>query len=296
MAIGISLHIGVNQAEPAFNVTKLKGCVNDADIMSRIAVSRGFWAKRLVDEEATFDRVKEAILWAASILTAGDIFFFTFAGHGSFMSPDVVLDEDDFKDETILLHDCLLIDNYLRRILWTQFAEGVRILGIADSCHSGSVLLALAPATIPGIPVVTGLAGDLSVGGVALDGVNVLSPVVGAPVRGLTRDDRERIVGLRTEIHEKLRNEVLATVDNTIKAQILSLSACEDNQEAVDGDPHGAFTNALLQVWDDANFSGTYTDFIQKIQAKFPPGNAQHPTLRPANVNQEFLNQRPFTI
>jgi len=295
MAIGISLHIGVNQADPAFDVKKLKGCVNDADIMSRIAVSRGFWAKRLVDEEATFDRVKEAILWAASILKAGDIFFFTFAGHGSFMSSEIVIDEDDLQDETILLHDCILIDNYLRRILWTQFAEGVRILGIADSCHSGSVLLALAPTTIPGIPVVTGLAGELGVGGVALEGVNVLSPVVGAPVRAFTRDDRDRIVGLRPEIHEKLKTDLELSTDTAIKAKILSLSACEDNQEAVDGDPHGAFTNALLEVWDDANFSGTYTDFIQRIQAKFP-GNAQHPTLRPAEIDQGFLNQRPFTI
>ena len=71
---------------------------------------------------------------------SGDSFLLTYAGHGS-QVPDKAGDEDDQFDETWCLYDGELIDDELRRF-WTQFAEGVLIYMVSDSCHSGTMLRA----------------------------------------------------------------------------------------------------------------------------------------------------------
>ena len=145
MAKGISLHVGIDEASHAFpNAPVLKGCKNDARAMRDIAALRGFsQSELLLDGKAKYDSVKNAISAAAAALVAGDIFLFTFAGHGSGV-PDIDRDEPDGQDETILLFDYMLIDDVLGRELWPLFKRDVRILVVSDSCHSGTFLVASA--------------------------------------------------------------------------------------------------------------------------------------------------------
>ena len=143
MAKGISIHVGINNVNRTLfpNAPELLGCENDAKEMFKLAQSRGFTAVApILGQNATFGSVKTAIEDAAKELQEGDIFLFTFAGHGSRKS-DTSHDEDDFQDETILLFDRILIDDFLRLALWSQFKAGVRIVGVADCCHSGTVLM-----------------------------------------------------------------------------------------------------------------------------------------------------------
>src|SRR5205814_2346373 len=77
---------------------------------------------------------------AAGQLTDGDIFLFTFAGHGTQRGAEDPA-ETDFQDETLVLFDHILIDNVLRRELWPRFAPGVRVVMVSDSCHSGTVFM-----------------------------------------------------------------------------------------------------------------------------------------------------------
>jgi len=311
MPTGLSLHVGINQADPVFETVVLQGCVKDAQAMFELASTKGFWARKLLDEEATFDNVNETISWAASILKDGDIFLFTFAGHGSFQSNETIdLGNDEIEDQTILLRDCVLVDNYIRRNLWTQFKPGVRILGIVDSCHSGSVLTAN---LILDSPILNGIASGMNMsidapanagggGSVAVavephifESVVDVSAVVPAGGRGFTDEQRRNIENSNPALHQKIRDSLLPA-NTPLNAKVLSLAACQDNESAADGPNHGKFTQALLDIFDGGAFS-TYQEFMNLIQTRIGSlTQAQHPALRPQVPDALFVNEQPFTI
>ena len=140
MPRGISVHVGVNEVDPAHYGGKmpLKACESDAKAMKKIADSREFESAILLTKDATADNVTAAIERAANELDTGDVFFLTYAGHGG-QVPDKNNDEDDRSDETWVLYDRQLVDDELYA-LWARFRPGVRIVVLSDSCHSGSVV------------------------------------------------------------------------------------------------------------------------------------------------------------
>lgn len=318
MAKGISVHVGVNQAQPSFGVATLQGCVNDANAMFQIATDNGFEATPpFLNTEATLANVEAAILDAANRLDAGDIFLFTFAGHGSVTPTTFSSEELDSQDETILLHDCILIDNYLRRNLWSQFKQDVRILGIADSCHSGTVLTSIPPDDTPAdlIPMAVGGGG---VAGVSVGKATVSRrdpgltdpplvvqriPAIGKCDRAFSLADRERILEASPDIHKDMINRRKPL--GPLNAKLLTLGACKDLELARDGADHGVFTRALLDVWNNGAFvpdpafgpDADYKNFISQIRKKvLVTSPQQNPILRPLVIDQNFVKQRPFTI
>ena len=142
MARGISLHVGVNKPGPKFpGAATLRGAEKDAHDMGLLAAAKGFALPNVLSaSDATYENVTASICSAAATLTAGDIFLFTFAGHG-FQQADQVgaeADESDEYDEVLVLFDLELFDDVFRKELLPKFAPGVRFLGIADACHSHS--------------------------------------------------------------------------------------------------------------------------------------------------------------
>jgi len=303
MAKGISVHVGVNNPKPSFGVNPLLGCVNDANTMFQIAKDNGFEAKPpFLNKEATLANVEAAILDAAGKLVAGDIFLFTFAGHGSTKPTTFSVAEPDSQDETILLFDCILIDNYLRRNLWSEFKKDVRILGIADSCHSGTALSEQPPP--PTAPIVSSgkPTAAVSVAQATLprsyrtltDPPLVIQrpPVICKNDRAFSEADRRRILEVSPEIHNEMKAKLKPLLP--LKATLLTLGACDDLELARDGADNGVFTGALKQVWSNGAFQGNYEDFIGDIGEKTSP--EQHPILGPMVLNPNFVNQRPFMI
>lgn len=297
---GISVHVGVNETKPEFDMGTLLGCVKDAEAMFELATNAGFEAiPPFLDETATSDNIEAAIKDAATRLGNGDIFLFTFAGHGS-MSPTTILD-DDGQNETILLRDCIWIDNYLRRNLWSEFAEGVRIVGIADSCHSGTVLLEqlLEPEVAP----VATMAYQGAIGAMQAKVLRDDPPLVVRRVpqtvkgiRGFSEDDQERILARSPAIHATLRAKLRTGQQAQLKASLLTLAACSDFELARDGEDHGLFTQSLLDIWNNGEFDGDYDVLINQIRPMVIASNpAQHPTLR-VDGTPAFRDQKPFTI
>lgn len=275
MARGISLHIGINKPSSAFpNVRTLRGCENDALAMEQIAEAKGFQTRDLLlGSDATYARVTTKILSAAAQLEDGDIFLFTFAGHG-FQVVDVGSgqDEPDFLDEVLLLFDVELLDDVLRKNMWPRFKAGVRVLMVADSCHSGSVFL------IPGDtaqPVATSS--------------NFVPRTISV---GTGRQHQ-------AEYGEFYRNLLVPIFDPPINASVLLLSACAPDQPTGDGEQNGMYTAALLKVLRNPEPPKNYDDLVQAIDTELKElGHDQIPGVETAGLNDEaneaFRAQRPF--
>jgi hypothetical protein len=136
-----SLHIGLNGVDPARYDGwdgKLNGCENDARSMTAIAERDGFSSTQLLTAHATTANVLSAISAAAQQMASGDVFLLSYAGHGG-QVPNVSGDDEvDEQDETWVLYDRMLIDDELQQA-FSEFAPGVDIVVLSDSCHSGTV-------------------------------------------------------------------------------------------------------------------------------------------------------------
>jgi hypothetical protein len=113
--------------------------------MAGIAANQGFdepvpgAIKNLIlfDGGANTENVKRHINNCAGVLEKGGIFLLTYSGHGSRIQfPDTT--EPDRFDETWCLFDREFFDDEILELL-SHFNEGVRILFISDSCHSGTI-------------------------------------------------------------------------------------------------------------------------------------------------------------
>lgn len=274
---GHSLHIGLNAVDPrhyAGWTGALVACEADAVDMERIAVTSGFAARVLLKTpDATRDRVIEEIRKAAAGLVKGDLFFLTYSGHGG-QVPDLHHEEDDGRDETWCLFDGELLDDELHA-LWQGFASGVRILVLADCCHSGTTLRAAPPR--PGATLVE-------------EGVADQRPRFRAMPRG---------AAIRTYMeHKEFYDGLQARTPGDrgeVQASVRLISGCQDNQKSSDGDFNGLFTGTLLQVWRGGAFQGSYRDFHSAIVRRMPAVQTpNHYTV--GRPDAAFDAQKPFTI
>lgn len=278
MPRGISLHVGINKYSSLFpNANDLKGCENDAKAMQKIAEDNGFEKCDLLRGcEATYMRVTTKIRSAAAQLEKGDIFFFSFAGHGFRYGQEAGdSDETDGLDETLLLFDALLFDDVLRKELWPCFKPGVRVLMVADSCHSGT--------THQAPP-------DDSEG----DNVTMDDPPVatgGGPIREVEFGAGKRHL---EEYRDFYRNTHLP-LRAPIHASVLHLPACLDHQTTGDGEENGVFTVALLEVLKNIDEPlGNYDELAARIDAQLPNQSLE---LQVAGQDfEDFRKQQPFTV
>lgn len=285
---GISLHVGLNSIDPGHYAGwdgALKACEADAVAMEALARREGFETQMLLTSDATRSNVVEQIKRAASELKGDDMFLFTISGHGGRI-PDFNQDEDhdgDQKmDETLCLFDFQLADDELF-MLWSEFRAGVRVLAVPDTCHSGSMIKfgPSAPATLFGreltLPV----------------GVRAMPPWIEERVwRANEAAYREA-----SRSYSALKESVLTNPLSTpVKASVLNLGACKDEQVAMDGSEHGAFTGAMLRVWDEGRFRGDYRAFRAAIDAQIDSPSQTPQLFERLVVEPKFVHDRPFTL
>jgi hypothetical protein len=120
----------------------LKGCVNDAQDWAATLAARGFKVATLLDEQATKAAMIKAMDELIGKAAKSDTLVITFSGHGTYQ-PDEDGDEVDGLDEALCPYDLqtkgeALTDDEIKVLFATRKA-GVRIVLIADSCHSGTV-------------------------------------------------------------------------------------------------------------------------------------------------------------
>jgi metacaspase-1 len=253
MATGLSLHVGVNVTEAVgIDAAALEGCENDARKMLEISRSRGFIHlgddpdEPVIGSDATYNNVLGKIHIAAKELKAGDIFLFTFAGHGT-RQGDEDNTETDFQDETLVLHDRLLIDNVLRRRLWPSFQPGVRVIMVSDSCHSGGAAMSVVDSEIE-------------------SNEDDPSSSNGFRVRAISQGQAKSHMDSLKAFYDQLKSDLPATPP-AVAAEILLLAACKEDETTRDGKDNGVFTKALLDVWS-TNGSKSYDQLMKGISQK----------------------------
>ena len=286
---GMSLHVGLNTVDPTHYDGwdgKLAACEADAHSMLALASGEGFKPDLLLTQDATREAVTEHIQKAARDLTAGDMFLFTVSGHGGRL-PDFNRDEDhdgDLKmDETLCLYDFQIADDELY-MLWSEFRAGVRVLMVPDTCHSGSM------ARMGSAPMPMQL-WDRDVD-------------TGPAARAMPRYIEDRVwraneAAYRTasKSYSAIKESVMTSpLSSPVKASVLNLGACMDEQFAMDGPEHGAFTGALIDVWDGGRFRGGYQAFRSAIDARIGSASQTPQLFEKLLREPNFVTDRPFTL
>ena len=267
-------------------------CEKDATGLATIAKAQGFKTKVLVTERATSARVQRAMRSAAKKLVAGDIFLLTYAGHGSQVE-DLTNDEADKEDETWCLYDRMFLDDE-QRLLYTEFAEGVRILVLCDSCHSGTATR-------------SGKAGA----------ARRRRMHERLRARAMPRETASCVYLARKQEYDDIQLG-LPNPPPTLKASRILLSACQDNETAM-GDlvAGGCFTRALKKIWDQGAFEGGYEQFAEQIKLELKRQHEEAVKEQGGDANNvhrqrpnfvavadgerskhlaDFVIQKPFTI
>jgi metacaspase-1 len=131
-----ALCVGINDYSGTNN--DLNGCINDLNDWVNILTSKYGISDvvKLIDSQATKEAIKKNLTELIKRSSPGDLIVFTYSGHGSYVV-DTSKDEPDSKDETLYTYNGNLLDDELRAII-NRSQEGINIVVILDSCHSGT--------------------------------------------------------------------------------------------------------------------------------------------------------------
>ena len=287
----MSIHIGLNGVSGAAYggwTGPLAACEFDAADMAAIAKGKGMNPTVLLTKKATRANALAAMRRAAKALRAGDLLFLTYSGHGG-QVPDVNGDEADKRDETWCLYDGQVIDDELY-LEFSRFADGVRILGLSDSCHSGTVARGIPPQpdTVPHQRP------KLMPESVAMRTYRDHKAFYDKLQRDVAAAAGKPVVDPDTALAQVTVSGRLSAIADKFKAALVLISGCQDNQTSMDGDHNGAFTEQVLNVWNQGKFSGNYASFHAHVKARMPA--TQSPNLFALGSAGAFLAQGPFTV
>lgn len=277
MAKGIALTMGLNSVDPAHYggwSGDLTACEADAQDMADIAHSKGFDVTKLLTKQATRKGFENALSKAAGTLKSGDILILSYSGHGGQL-PDRNGDEDDKMDETWCLYDGEVVDDEIYSLLG-KFQPGVRVLVFSDSCHSGSAIKAAFYGS-KGMPL-------------------TLNRSNGTIYRFMPQEVAMRTYRQNRDFYDPiLKNQKLKEAQDAVKASVILISGCQDNQLSADGTFNGLFTANLLQVWNEGIFSKSHRAFHKAIAKRMPPDQTPN-YFRVGERNAVFEKEVPFTI
>ncbi len=247
-----ALIIGIDNYNPTGTRGRwqnLDGCINDALSIKEVLQARyGFLPENITllqNQEAARDKILGGFNNLLMKSAPGDIAVIYYAGHGSQVK-NSLSEEDDKRDESMVPADSYLGTKDIRdkelAAMFNKFADkGVILTILYDCCHSGSIGRGPMTNDTPKLRYITG---DES-----YDAMDPSLPV--APE----------------------------------KKGVLIMSASQDFEYAseqydADGNPHGAFTIALLQSLTTLPVNSSASDLFSSVRAILKyNGKKQEPIL-----------------
>lgn len=242
MSKGLSLHIGVNIVDKKHygDIVELKAAVNDAKFWEGFAKKMGFKTRSLHNGKATSTDVLKQLKEYSTALKPGDILMLTYAGHGGSIKNDRPSSEDNEQyDQTWCLYDRQLLDDELYES-FEAFAKGVRITVVSDSCHSGTVV------RVAG----TNLSELLA------EGIADSAKMRGMRSRKLSKEEEALIaMNFKETVYKPIQDKFkMSSKGKGVQASVKLLAACQDDEETLDGDKNGIFTEAFMDLFKDPDF------------------------------------------
>lgn len=269
MPKGYSLHIGVNKFNRDVygnSLSFLDAAVNDAIFWEQYAKKLGYITEPpLLDQDATEQAVLDFLHKKAKVLTSGDILLITYSGHGGqVMNSKKGVRESERYDQTWCLYDGQLLDDELY-LCFQQFAEGVRITIVSDSCHSGTVIKDEAPF------------GTIDLRAKIQRGLKMGLEARGCIDREMPRDAQQEYWrrGGGEKIKEKQKQFSQSVKAQKVKAAVTLLAACQDDESTFDGEELGLFTGALKELLQDKYADVSAAELIAQVKTvySFPKPN-----------------------
>jgi metacaspase-1 len=108
------------------------------------------------------------------------------------------------------------------------------------------------------------------------------------------RDVQDETYRANRDLYQRIQAEYRGR-DVPIKACVLLISGCLDNQLSLDGTDNGLFTQQLLKVWADGAFTGSHQELHRKVLDLMPPYQTPNYYLV-GQPNAAFEQQTPWTI
>jgi hypothetical protein len=247
LALVVGVPDAVGPRRDGWRCDPLQGVNRDVPRMEQFLRAKGFQVTRL-HPKAKAQEVINEITSASGSMTRGDFFVFYNSSHGGLLK-DRNGDED--QDECLLMFDRVLVDDELG-VLWPKFSSGVKILTLFDNCHSGTAFRIAQP------------------------------PEVRQPKTRSATGQRKDIPGFGISVGTRARSATAGTrsAEFRIDANLISLSACKDEELALEHGTGGLFTSAVLRLSDSAK---NYTELFQKLgdavereSRAADPANIQH--------------------
>jgi len=145
-----ALLVGIN----AYPDAPLSGCVNDVKDMANYLVAEHGFApssiRLLVDRRATTAAIIERLNWLVKDAKPGDRLVFHHSCHGTQVATRTPAEEIDGKDEVMCPVDFDWTEKHLIRDktlhdIFSKLPAGVKVVWVADCCHSGTLDRDIAP-------------------------------------------------------------------------------------------------------------------------------------------------------
>lgn len=259
-----ALCVGINNYPGTQN--DLNGCVNDALAWADLLTTHYDFPKAdvtlLLDEQATKANIMAGLKSLLAGARAGDVLVFANSSHGTYVI-DADSDEPDHYDEALVPYDfrqSLILDDELRA-LFADLPAGVRLTVISDSCHSGSVTRAAAPAVVP------------------------------PPRPRLLRPREFGMPDLPDHQLARLRSNHRKGHPQSRMKEIL-LSGCQSTEYSYDayigGAYHGAMTYYAIETIRAADYTITYAELVRRVNEKLTAeGYRQTPQLEGKTRNKQ---------
>jgi metacaspase-1 len=122
------------------------GCDLDSAGLNKLFLDHGIESELYQNEQVTKKNFEAVILAAARDLKRDDLLIVALSGHGG-QTPDKNGDESDGQDETLVLWDGTMLDDYVMSNIIQKLPAGLRVVLITDTCHSEGNFRAFVRAT-----------------------------------------------------------------------------------------------------------------------------------------------------